>query len=105
MGDRGNIVLCDESWTAKLYLYTHWSGSDLPQIVATALTKFKERWDDRPYLQRGLFQTLVGDDSGVIGFGLDWDEGDGGTEVYVNADKQLARYDYSFDEFADKFKT
>jgi hypothetical protein len=101
MGDRGNIVI-ERNGTPVLFLYTHWSGSDLPNVVAAALEKGRSRWGDDPYLNRVLFQEMLSGDNGVTGFGIDTRMGDGGTEVYIDHDKQSVRYKddtHTFDDF------
>ena len=54
MGDRGNVKIEDSG----VYLYTHWSGSELPFIVQQVL-KRKERWKTYPYLTRMIFCELL----------------------------------------------
>ncbi len=56
MGDRGNIVVREGS--QEIWLYTHWCGSDIADVVQKALQK-KWRWDDAPYLTRIIFDTLT----------------------------------------------
>ena len=41
MGDRANIEMVYESGE-KIYFYTHWSGSELPEILQNALNGAKE---------------------------------------------------------------
>ena len=63
MGDRGNIcVHYGDKGTRRVYLYTHWQGSSLPQLVANvlALPYARRRWKDESYLARILFCALVG---------------------------------------------
>lgn len=79
MGDRGNIVLeglqreHPNASPARLFFYTHWGGSELPQILAAALDSpaGRARWADESYLARIIFCRLVepGDDP-ETGFGL-----------------------------------
>jgi len=71
MGDRGNIVIRQSAGTnsGDVWLYTHWGGTDIPEVVKRALAK-KQRWDDKSYLARIIFQELVGDDKGGTGFDL-----------------------------------
>src|SRR5687767_6295692 len=84
MGDRGNIVVMNDKGE-NIYFYTHWRGSDLPNIVAKALRRGVDRWDDPPYLNRILFCELVkGEENENTGFGIDTRMGDGGTELYIN---------------------
>ena len=64
MGDRGNIVL-DYSTTGKaqprIFLYTHWGGTELPDDVRKALLFAPDRWDDPAYLAGAIFKTMMGE--------------------------------------------
>lgn len=71
MGDRGQVIIseCGESIT----LYSHWSGSELPQTVAKALgsTAGRNRAQDAPYLTRIIFDTMTeGEHGGETGYGI-----------------------------------
>jgi hypothetical protein len=118
MGDRGNIVF-SEPRGGTLYFYTHWSGSTLPQTVANALDRGRNRWYDGPYLARILFcQILLEDANGhtdglknvvsdTTGYGISTEKGDGGTEVYVNVAVQEVSYEgetLPFEEYVAKYK-
>ena len=64
MGDRGNIKV------GKVYLYTHWRGSFIKQILQKALRR-KARWNDEAYLTRIIFEEMIGIDTGSeTGFGI-----------------------------------
>ena len=64
MGDRGNIKV------GKVYLYTHWSGSYIKEILKKALSR-EQRWNDESYLTRIIFcEMLEGDIDGETGFGI-----------------------------------
>ena len=69
MGDPANVLV--KSSDGEVYLYTHWSGSELPQVVRGALAK-KWRWDDAPYLARIIFCEMVGHNNleDETGFGI-----------------------------------
>jgi hypothetical protein len=104
MGDRGNIVIETEDKKPLLFFYTHWTGSDLPEIVADGLEKGKPRWGHDAYLNRILFSNLVGEDNwdDETGYGISTTECDGGTEVYICHDPQRVRFagrKYTFEEF------
>lgn len=86
MGDRGNIIVKDGEST--VYLYTHWTGSDLPETLKGALSRGKDRWDDGLYLTRVIFQDMIGNDKDITGFGISSVYGDGGTDLRVDIDKQ-----------------
>lgn len=91
MGDRGNIIVKDGDST--VYLYTHWSGSDLPETVKSALQRGKDRWTDGQYLARILFCEMIGGDNSTTGFGISSTFCDGGTDITVNVDDQTVRED------------
>jgi hypothetical protein len=71
MGDRGNIVLLQQGGEHNpLYLYTHWSGVELPQLLQRALRR-RERWTDESYLARIIFCTMIeGYERRSTGFGI-----------------------------------
>jgi len=92
MGDRGNIRLdyvsadkvSDEVPQRSVWLYTHWSGTELPRTVAKALDRGRSRWGDSPYLARIIFSELIkGDEQGTTGYGIDVACGDGGNQVVI----------------------
>jgi len=86
MGDRGNIIVKDGEST--VYLYTHWSGSNLPESIQASLKRGKDRWTDGQYLARILFDDMVQGDRGLTGYGISSVIGDGGTDIEVNVDAQ-----------------
>lgn len=72
MGDRGNVFILERHGreTTGVFLYTHWTGSDLPHIVHAALAK-EWRWSDPPYLARIVFDVLTeGQQGQETGFGI-----------------------------------
>ena len=79
MGDRGNIEIVqgvkrmneDEVRALdSVFLYTHWRGSQVAQILADALEKSGIRGGDPSYLTRIIFNELQGDDRTTTGFGI-----------------------------------
>lgn len=74
MGDRANIVILqdDQAPTSKIavFLYSHWGGEEMPDILADALDYGQERWNDPSYLARIIFQKMVKTDRGMTGFGI-----------------------------------
>ena len=86
MGDRANVFFVDakpESGPLTgLYLYTHWAGESLPEIVQSGLERGKGRWGDSQYLARILFCELIKDDVlGETGYGLSTRIGDNGHPI------------------------
>jgi hypothetical protein len=70
MGDHGNIVV-QESTEHRVYLYGHWSGYDMPEILRAALVRGNGRWNDPQYLARIIFCELVKNDpNGTTGYGI-----------------------------------
>lgn len=68
MGDRANIVICEDG--TRIYLYTHWSGYEAPETLRKALAR-KQRWDDPAYLARIIFCEMVkGSEADETGFGI-----------------------------------
>lgn len=61
MGDRANIelVYSDDS---RIFLYTHWQGSELPEILRNALIRGRNRWGDDSYLARIIFSEMIKDE-------------------------------------------
>jgi len=97
MGDRGNIIVKDGE--SKVYLYTHWGGSELKKTLKEALIRGKNRWDDGSYLTRIIFCEMVQDEEmGLTGFGISSVMGDGGTDIVVDVDKQKVNKK-SFEDF------
>jgi hypothetical protein len=107
MGDRGNIIVNSQR-DGTMHFYTHWSGSDLPAIVAAGLDRGRGRWDDEPYLNRILFCEMIQDDVlGETGYGISREMGDGGTEVYIDHDAMTVRLDdeaLPFEQFIAKHR-
>jgi hypothetical protein len=81
MGDRGNVYFKQ----AEVFLYTHWSGSDLSITVRDALKRGKDRWTDDQYLPRIVFCELIGAKkwTETTGFGISHKMGDGSGHVIV----------------------
>jgi hypothetical protein len=74
MGDRAQIAIKQRNWTdgqddSKVYLYSHWRGDGVYGSLQTVLSK-RVRWDDPEYLARMIFQTMMGNDYGELGFGI-----------------------------------
>lgn len=66
MGDRGQVYIKD----TKVYLYTHWGATSLPEDVEKAIAK-KWRWDDPDYLTRIIFDVITEDNHGEeTGYGI-----------------------------------
>jgi hypothetical protein len=102
MGDRANVKFIEQDGTS-LFLYTHWRGSDLPEIIQSALSH-KQRWDDEQYLARIIFCEMIkGDESGHSGFGISTYCGDGDDKILeINVSNQQVGINenlYSFNDY------
>ena len=88
MGDRANVAVQDHG--KRVYLYTHWDGYELPELVRMALAR-RQRWNDAPYLTRILFCTLVaGAEKDETGFGISTEICDNEHPIIiVDCDKQI----------------
>ena len=83
MGDRGNIKL-KYGRGGPVYLYTHWRGYDLPEIVQSALKRGQDRWGDESYLARIIFDELVDEPrTELTGFGISTEIEDNEHDVIV----------------------
>jgi len=69
MGDRRQVVIEDED--DVVYLYTHWDGYRLVDVVKSAMKRGNSRWADAPYLTRIIFSEMIKDDvNGETGYGI-----------------------------------
>ena len=111
MGDRRNIVVEHDNGLA-VALYTHWSGSDLPQVLATALDRGRDRWNDPSYLTRVIFSEMIKDNvMDTSGYGVEpiaigsdnYIEADPGYDIIVSITDLTVDYEeigtISFDQF------
>jgi len=100
MGDRGQVHIIDTG----VYLYTHYGGTNLPEIVRRALAR-RERWDDPEYLTRIIFCGMVKPDfDGELGYGIGTERhGDAWRQVKINCKRKTIKVDngleISFEEF------
>lgn len=70
MGDRANIVV-QYGDGQRIFLYSHWSGTEMPEILRQGLLRGKPRWSDESYLARILFCEMVqGSVLDVTGYGI-----------------------------------
>lgn len=108
MGDRAQVLVEDEG----VYLYSHWGGSQIEDMVRTALAN-EQRWFDPEYLGRIIFDVISSRASEYTGAGIGTTpHGDIHTLVRVNCadqtvvveagyDVDLATETYSFQSFVD----
>ena len=103
MGDRGNIVMVEESGN-QIYLYSHWAGTELPEILQKALVRGKNRWDDESYLARIIFSEMIQKDIlSETGYGISTyrcDENHPDLEVRIKDKRVVCNgQEWSFEEF------
>jgi hypothetical protein len=80
MGDRANVYVHDGIHPG-VYLYTHWEGTNLPEVVKVSLAK-RWRWNDGQYLARIIFaDMIIGSERSETGFGISAQVGDGADKV------------------------
>ena len=109
MGDRANIVIRD-NWNGDLhdqeavFLYSHWGGTELPEVLRQGLIAGRGRWDDATYLARIIFDTMIGGGQGEeTGYGISTRLGDNGYDLLVLSDERvyvLKQSDYERRGFA-----
>jgi len=77
MGDRANVKITTQTGKPAIWLYTHSSGSDLPEDLQIALKKSQTRWRDSGYGCRIILDQITkpGRDS-EYGYGIDIEPGD-----------------------------
>lgn len=111
MGDRGHVHVEPGDGQGGVFFYAHWRGTELPEIVASALDRGRGRWNDPSYLARIIFsEMIVGDVLGETGYGISsqpTDTGDGFRVVHVNVRSGFVSLEqagketraFSFDKF------
>jgi hypothetical protein len=69
MGDRANIEVRDGE--NSVFLYSHWTGSQMPETLRRALRRGEERWQHPEYLARIIFCEMVHKcEMELTGFGI-----------------------------------
>ena len=104
MGDRGQVKITQ--WGDKpVYLYTHYDGSELVEIVKKVMRR-KQRWSDGAYLSRMIFCAMVGDDTdGELGYGISSGECDHYVSVNLHIKNQTVEViRYGKTEFKGSFE-
>jgi hypothetical protein len=116
MGNRNSIVIQEQDSygvnTNPLYLYSHWHGQELDQVVATALHRGKSRRNDSAYLTRIIISDLLRDDiDGTTGFGISQipqDHDDPNHMIFINfkihgLEIRRAGLEYTLEGFVQEF--
>lgn len=92
MGDRAQVHIVankDKEYTHDVWLYTHWGGTGLIEVVAHAISR-GERWQDSEYLTRIIFSEMIERDiHGSMGYGIgNHQHGDVYRVITVDVDEQ-----------------
>lgn len=93
MGDRRQVIIKERD-EADIYIYVHWHGYNLPDIVKEAVTNAKPRWSDTSYCRRIIMHTIfdaVTDPESDCGCGVSTHELDTeypGQDVVIDLDKR-----------------
>jgi len=97
MGDRAQVHIKDKN----VYLYTHWNGTDLVDVVRSALKRGRERWSDPEYLARIIFNEMTsGQEKETAGYGIGTAvHGDIWRLVTVDCQKQTVTVNDHADEY------
>jgi len=59
MGDRANVAIITDEGQPPIVLYTHWSGYRLPDALATAIDRARDRWGDDSYCARIIVTEIL----------------------------------------------
>lgn len=103
MGDRANVYIHEED-RPGVYLYTHWAGSELPDLVKEALKvpRALNRSNDGPYLTRILIEEITKSSYGSeTGWGVSAEVGDGEDRI-VDVNVTLAGPVVTFKGYEDE---
>jgi hypothetical protein len=106
MGDRANICFKMEN-DQEIYLYTHWGGYKIKEVLKQALIRGQKRWIDEQYLVRIVFSEMIKDEIlQEIGYGITTYLCDNDRPIiYVNVEDQSIEIDdmsMSFNEYIQK---
>lgn len=89
MGDRGQVEITYGPNEPKIYLYTHWGGTDLYQTVVKALIRGESRWTDGPYLTRIIIDQMTDGTRETTGVGIaPYDMGPDHIPIEINIQDQ-----------------
>ena len=85
MGARAQAKVIQDK-QSTIYLYSHWDGSDLGNIVKAAMKRGTGRWDDPEYLTRIIFSEMIQNEiMGETGYGIGTEE-HGDIEYLIEVD-------------------
>jgi hypothetical protein len=106
--NRANLVV-ETEWDKRVFLYTHWDGERVPEVVQKTLDN-KLRLDDPLYLTRMLFCKLcpVKEWDSEYGYGISTTFGDNNHDVLLvrpgNLSVELHKFDYKKHDVVGNWK-
>lgn len=62
MGDRATFVFEQGDANSAIYLYGHWAGDGMMNILASAIEISRPRWDDESYATRIVISQIIGNE-------------------------------------------
>lgn len=83
MGDRANIGFIGAAGGDCVWLYTHWDGSNLPDLARTAILAAQPRWGDAPYATRMALTAMISNITSDTGWGVDTQPGENEHDALV----------------------
>lgn len=110
MGDCGNVVLDfsnDSKTYDRVYLYSHWGGTELPEDVRKALLWAPGRWYDAAYLAADIFKIIIAQGvkyntgHGITPYRTDFEHPD--VVVFLESQKvQIGQKEWTFREYTEQ---
>ena len=74
MGDRAVVGFKANPESPIIYLYSHWAGSEMDDLIAKALEKAEPRWTDSDYATRIVISQVIAEDwDSKLGWGISVD--------------------------------
>jgi hypothetical protein len=74
VGDRAVVGFQAKPNSPTIYLYSHWAGSEMDTLLASALDKAQGRWSDADYATRIVISQIIADDwKSQLGWGISVD--------------------------------
>lgn len=119
MGTSATITTRSQ-YVGDITFYSHWDGYEIAGVLARALDRGRDRWDDPSYANRIIFSQMLNELGGktpldeTTGFGISSKpsynpEGDYAADVFYDSleveyggDKEPVKL--SFGDFVDRFK-
>jgi hypothetical protein len=102
MGDRRQVHIKN----INLWIYTHWGGYDLPEVVQQAIKLAEDRWMDTSYCSRIIAMHIIQENSsGSTGCGISDHSMDSEyNDIFIDTEKltvSIGEKTWTFKEYAD----